>query len=196
MLKWARNSSGQISRAVRNMTIHNYSVVAHTAPAITIYVDPVLGQCWPCLEDAVPTLTQHRANVSRHGTRGGRTCAWYSTHLCRIVFSFSSACSSRAIPCITLPRLCLSVTTRTFCNKQECVPWSSGAVVVNIIIDLKRQNQAKIIKKTLFLFWFLNMAITCEHVHRLELRKFKIVKIVRNLISDMHVQYKKYGNNW
>ena len=34
---------------------------------------------------------------------------------------------------------------------------------------LKRHNQAKIIKKSVFLFWLLNMTIRCEHVHRLEL---------------------------
>ena len=35
----------------------------------------------------------------------------------------------------------------------------------------KRHIQAEIIKKSLFLFWLLNMAIICEHVHRLELRQ-------------------------
>ena len=39
--------------------------------------------------------------------------------------------------------------------------------------QLKRHNQAKIIKKSLILFWFLiNMSIICEHVHGLELRRF------------------------
>ena len=33
---------------------------------------------------------------------------------------------------------------------------------------LKRHNQAKIIKKSVFLFWLLNMDIICEHIHRLE----------------------------
>ena len=37
---------------------------------------------------------------------------------------------------------------------------------------LKRHNQAKIIKKSVFLFSLLNMAIRCENVHRVELRKF------------------------
>ena len=36
---------------------------------------------------------------------------------------------------------------------------------------LKRHNRAKIIKKSLILFWLLNMSIIFEHVHRLELRK-------------------------
>ena len=35
---------------------------------------------------------------------------------------------------------------------------------------LKRHNQAKIIKKSVFLFWIPNMAIRSEYVHRLELR--------------------------
>ena len=38
--------------------------------------------------------------------------------------------------------------------------------------QLKRHNQAKIIRTSVFLLWLLNMAIRCEHVHRLELRKF------------------------
>ena len=38
--------------------------------------------------------------------------------------------------------------------------------------QLKRRNQAKIIKKSLILFWLLNMAIICEHVHRLVMRMF------------------------
>ena len=38
--------------------------------------------------------------------------------------------------------------------------------------SLKRHNQAKIIQKSACLFWLLNMAIRCEHVHRLELRKY------------------------
>ena len=37
---------------------------------------------------------------------------------------------------------------------------------------LKRHNQAKIIKKSVFLFQFLNMAIWCEYVYRIELRKY------------------------
>ena len=36
---------------------------------------------------------------------------------------------------------------------------------------LKRHNRAKIIKKSVILFWLLNMSIIFEHVHRLELRK-------------------------
>ena len=34
--------------------------------------------------------------------------------------------------------------------------------------------QAKIIKKSVILFWLLNMTIWCEHVHRLELQKLFI----------------------
>ena len=37
---------------------------------------------------------------------------------------------------------------------------------------LKGLAQAKIIKKSLILFWLLNMTIWCKHVHRLELQKF------------------------
>ena len=36
------------------------------------------------------------------------------------------------------------------------------------------QAGCKIIKKV-FLFWLLNMARECEHVHRLELRKFYLI---------------------
>ena len=36
---------------------------------------------------------------------------------------------------------------------------------------LKGLPQAKIIKKSVILFWLLNMTIWCKHVHRLELQK-------------------------
>ena len=40
------------------------------------------------------------------------------------------------------------------------------------ITDLKGLAHAKIIKKSVILFWLLNMTIWCKHVHRLELQKF------------------------
>ena len=40
--------------------------------------------------------------------------------------------------------------------------------------DLKGLNQAKVVKKSVILFWLLNMTIWCKHVHRLELQKFFI----------------------
>ena len=43
--------------------------------------------------------------------------------------------------------------------------------VVMVINPLIRHNQANIMKKSVFLFWLFNIAIRCEHVHRLELRK-------------------------
>ena len=39
------------------------------------------------------------------------------------------------------------------------------------MVLLKRHNQVEIIKKSVFLFWHLNMAIRCDHVHRLKLQK-------------------------
>ena len=39
---------------------------------------------------------------------------------------------------------------------------------------LKGLNHAKIVKKSVILFWLLNMTIWCKHVHRLELHKFLI----------------------
>ena len=45
--------------------------------------------------------------------------------------------------------------------------------------QLKRRNQAKIIKKSSILFWLLNMAIICEHVHRLVLSMFFIKFVLR-----------------
>ena len=39
---------------------------------------------------------------------------------------------------------------------------------------LKGLAQAKIIKKSVILFWLFNMTIWCKHVHRLELQKFLI----------------------
>ena len=37
---------------------------------------------------------------------------------------------------------------------------------------LKGLAKAKIIKKSVILFWLINMTIWCKHVHRLELQKF------------------------
>ena len=37
---------------------------------------------------------------------------------------------------------------------------------------LKGLAQAKIIKKSVVLFWLLNMTIRCKHVYRLKLQKF------------------------
>ena len=37
---------------------------------------------------------------------------------------------------------------------------------------LKGLAHAKIIKKSVILFWLLNMTIWCKHVHRLELQKY------------------------
>ena len=39
---------------------------------------------------------------------------------------------------------------------------------------LKGLAQTKIIKKSVILFWLLNMTIWCKHVHRLDLQKFLI----------------------
>ena len=74
------------------------------------------------------------------------------------------------------------------------------------IINLKAHTQAKIIKKSLILFWLLNMTIRCKHVHRLELQFFLNFcaahlpvrldiddEIPVFLISDMVVQNKKSG---
>ena len=37
---------------------------------------------------------------------------------------------------------------------------------------LKGLAQAKIMEKSVILFWLFNMTISCKHVHRLELHKF------------------------
>ena len=59
---------------------------------------------------------------------------------------------------------------------------------------LKGLAQAKIIKKSVILFWLLNMTIWCKHVHRLELQKFFNLQNSWFLIIDNHVKNKKYGN--
>ena len=43
-----------------------------------------------------------------------------------------------------------------------------------IFINLKGLAQAKIIKKSMILFWLLNMTISCKHVHRLKQQFFLI----------------------
>ena len=44
---------------------------------------------------------------------------------------------------------------------------------------LKGLAQAKIIKKSVILFWLFNMTIWCKHVHRLELQKFFLIFLLR-----------------
>ena len=44
--------------------------------------------------------------------------------------------------------------------------------IVQTVYKLKGLAQAKIIKKSVILFWLFNMTIWCKHVHRLELQKF------------------------
>ena len=55
------------------------------------------------------------------------------------------------------------------CNATDKanILWS----LARLNLRLKEHIQAKIIKKSVFLFWLLNMAIICELVHRLELQK-------------------------
>ena len=43
---------------------------------------------------------------------------------------------------------------------------------------LKGLAQAKIIKKSVILFWLLNMTIWCKHVHKLELQKFFLIFVL------------------
>ena len=71
---------------------------------------------------------------------------------------------------------------------------------------LKGLAQANIIKKSVILFWLINMTIWCKHVHRLELQKFfnfcaahlpvRLDIEMKFLISylDNHGKNKKYGN--
>ena len=66
--------------------------------------------------------------------------------------------------------------------------------------------RCKIIKKSVILFWLLNMTIWCKHVHRLELQKFFNFYAAHSpvrlhietkfliFIIDNHVKNKKYGN--
>ena len=49
--------------------------------------------------------------------------------------------------------------------------WRKHSPDVLCYSNLKGLAQAKIIKKSVILFWFLNMTIWCKHVHRLELQK-------------------------
>ena len=67
------------------------------------------------------------------------------------------------------------------CNRV--IPWRTGLssthISDNVCMsmeciknELKGLAQAKIIKKSVILFWLLNMTIWCKHVHRLELQKF------------------------
>ena len=48
---------------------------------------------------------------------------------------------------------------------------ASGSYKI-ILERLKGLAQVKIIKKSVILFWLLNMTISCKHVDRIELQKF------------------------
>ena len=41
--------------------------------------------------------------------------------------------------------------------------------------------RSKIIKKSVILFWLLNMTISCKHVHRLELQMFFLISVLRTV---------------
>ena len=64
-----------------------------------------------------------------------------------------------------------------FCGMKDplvckfCVCWDAS-YMHNIEGVLKGLAQAKIIKKSVILFWLLNIIIWCKHVHRLEMQKF------------------------
>ena len=55
------------------------------------------------------------------------------------------------------------------CKGLKGLAAKSGVIHLKL---LKGLAQAKIIKKSVILFWLLNMTIWCKHVHRLELQKF------------------------
>ena len=65
------------------------------------------------------------------------------------------------------------------------------------LIILKRHNQAKIIKRSVFLFWLPNMTMWCKHVHRLKLQfQFWILVIFKVEASSLKVIYHPlYGMN-
>ena len=47
------------------------------------------------------------------------------------------------------------------------------------VTGLKGLAQAKIIKKSVILFWLINTTIWCEHVPRLKLQKFFLIFVLR-----------------
>ena len=49
---------------------------------------------------------------------------------------------------------------------------------------LKGLAQTKIIKKSVILFWLLNMTISCKHAHRLELHKFSHFSAAHSPVRD------------
>ena len=56
----------------------------------------------------------------------------------------------------------------------DVVPVLKQHTLQSDLCNLKGLAQAKIIKKSVILFWVLNMTIWCKHVQRLELQIFKI----------------------
>ena len=64
----------------------------------------------------------------------------------------------------------LITTPKDIANKFNTFFVSIGENLAN----LKGLNQAKIFKKSVILFWLLDMTIWCKHVHRLQLQKFLI----------------------
>ena len=94
---------------------------------------------------------------------------------------------------------------RDVCMQYENNP-ANGFWDIVRKLNLKGHAQAKIIKKSVILFWLLNMTKWCKHVHRLELQKFvnfcaahspvglDIETNSRFTIINNHVKNKKYVN--
>ena len=57
-------------------------------------------------------------------------------------------------------------------------------IYIKVAVVLRRHNQTKIIKKSVFLFCLLDMSIICQHVHVLELRKFFLNFVLRVYYSS------------
>ena len=80
---------------------------------------------------------------------------------------------------VTTPSFFLLFPDRIISLKNEWTIFHPALLRSTSDHFLKRHNQVKIIKKSVFLFWSLNMTTCCKHGHRLELQKFFLIFVLR-----------------
>ena len=91
-----------------------------------------------------------------------RALAWRAAVLTTTLVAVTSHIQSKQLLALLSDLLCAAMVRSLYW-------WWRTAATEHY---LKGHAQAKIIKKSVILFWLLNMTIWCKHVHRLELQKF------------------------
>ena len=88
-----------------------------------------------------------------------------------VIYSALNCSKAWSVQCFSWHTVHYKWTFEVILNKRSRADVS---YFLSRLIYLKGLAHAKIIKKSMILFWLLNMTIWCKHVHRLELQKFLI----------------------